>query len=111
MPYIQRAITPILKQRVSTSKCMLLVGARQVGKSTLIKHEFKDFNRANFDDRLTRMQAKEEPKLFFFKQSTAAFLSMRFKKKAVFWKISSRLSMNRMSEGCLFFPVLRNLNL
>ena len=65
MPYIQRAITPILKQRVSTSKCMLLVGARQVGKSTLIKHEFKDFNRANFDDRLTRMQAKEEPKLFF----------------------------------------------
>ena len=55
MPYIQRAITPILKQRVSTSKCMLLVGARQVGKSTLIKHEFQDFNRANFDDRLTRM--------------------------------------------------------
>ena len=36
MSYIQRAITPILKQRVSTSKCMLLVGARQVGKSTLI---------------------------------------------------------------------------
>ena len=26
MPYIQRAIAPILKQRVSTSKCMLLVG-------------------------------------------------------------------------------------
>lgn len=109
MPYIQRAITPILKQRVSTSKCMLLVGARQVGKSTLIKHEFKDFNRANFDDRLTRMQAKEEPKLFF-KQSTAAFID-EVQKKAVFWKISSRLPMNRMSEGCLFFPVLRNLNL
>lgn len=110
MPYIQRAITPILKQRVSTSKCMLLVGARQVGKSTLIKHEFKDFNRANFDDRLTRMQAKEEPKLFFL-NNPQPLLSMRFKKKAVFWKISSRLSMNRMSEGCLFFPVLRNLNL
>ena len=45
MSYIQRAITPILKQRVSTSKCMLLVGARQVGKSTLIKHEFKDLDR------------------------------------------------------------------
>ena len=27
MSYIERAITPILKQRVSTSKCMLLVGA------------------------------------------------------------------------------------
>ena len=74
MPYIQRAITPILKQRVSTSKCMLLVGARQVGKSTLIKHEFKDFNRANFDDRLTRMQAKEEPKLFFLNNPQPLFI-------------------------------------
>ena len=74
MPYIQRAITPILKQRVSTSKCMLLVGARQVGKSTLIKHEFKDFNRANFDDRLTRMQAKEEPKLFLLNNPQPLFI-------------------------------------
>ena len=74
MSYIQRAITPILKQRVSTSKCMLLVGARQVGKSTLIKHEFKDFNRANFDDRLTRMQAKEEPKLFFLNNPQPLFI-------------------------------------
>ena len=74
MPYIQRAITPILKQRVSTSKCMLLVGARQVGKSTLIKHEFQDFNRANFDDRLTRMQAKEEPKLFFLNNPQPLFI-------------------------------------
>ena len=49
MPYIERAITPILKERVSTSKCSLLVGARQVGKSTLIKHEFKNFNRVYAD--------------------------------------------------------------
>ena len=38
---------------------------RQVGKSTLVKHEFSEYNRTNFDDRLTRLQAKEEPKLFF----------------------------------------------
>ena len=82
MPYIQRAITPILKQRVSTSKCMLLVGARQVGKSTLIKHEFKDFNRANFDDRLTRMQAKEEPKLFFLNNPQPLFIDDGKKKRS-----------------------------
>ena len=34
MAYIERAITP--------------------GKSTLIKHEFIEYNRANFDDKLTR---------------------------------------------------------
>ena len=65
MPYIQRAISEILKDRVKTSKCTLIVGARQVGKSTLIKHDFSEYNRTNFDDKLTRLQAREEPKLFF----------------------------------------------
>ena len=46
-------------------KPLVIMGARQVGKSTMIKHDFLEYNRTNFDDRLTRMQAKEEPKLFF----------------------------------------------
>ena len=65
MAYIKRAITDVLKSRVSSSKCLFLTGARQVGKSTLIKREFPEFHRADFDDRLTRLQAREEPKLFF----------------------------------------------
>ena len=55
MSYIERNISPILKDRVQKSKCTLVVGARQVGKSTLIKHEFSEYNRTNFDDRLTRI--------------------------------------------------------
>lgn len=65
MVYIQRAISEILKNRIKTSKCTLVLGARQVGKSTLLKHEFSEYNRTNFDDKLVRMQAREEPKLFF----------------------------------------------
>lgn len=65
MAYIERAITNVLKNRVTSSKCLLLTGARQVGKSTLIKYVFPDYNIANFDDRLTRLQAREEPKLFY----------------------------------------------
>lgn len=74
MAYIERAITPILKRRVASSKCVLVTGARQVGKSTLVKHEFQNFNRANFDDRLTRLQAKEEPKLFFLNHPCPLFI-------------------------------------
>lgn len=74
MAYIKRAIAPILKKRVATSKCTLITGARQVGKSTLVKHEFPEFNRANFDDRLTRLQAKEEPKLFFLNNPCPLFI-------------------------------------
>ena len=74
MPYIERAITRILENRVKNSKCVLLIGARQVGKSTLIKHTFNVFNKANFDDRLTRLQAKEEPKLFLLNNPCPLFI-------------------------------------
>lgn len=74
MAYIERAITPILKKRVQNSKCMLVTGARQIGKTTLIKHDFPDYNRANFDDKLTRLQAREEPKLFFLNNPCPLFI-------------------------------------
>lgn len=65
MAYIERAISDVLKNRVKSSKCALVVGARQVGKSTLIQHIFPEYHRTSFDDPLTRLQAREEPKLFF----------------------------------------------
>ncbi len=74
MAYIKRAISDILKERVATSKCALIIGARQVGKSTLIKHEFSEYNMTNFDDKLTRLQAKEEPKLFFLNNPSPLFI-------------------------------------
>lgn len=74
MAYIERAISDILKRRVQSSKCLLLTGARQVGKSTLIKHEFSDYNRVSFDDKMTRLQAKEEPKLFFLNNPRPLFI-------------------------------------
>ena len=74
MAYIERAITSVLRGRVSSSKCLLLTGARQVGKSTIIKHVFPEYSVANFDDRLTRLQAKEEPKLFFLNNPKPLFI-------------------------------------
>ncbi|MGN0165615.1 MAG: ATP-binding protein [Lachnospiraceae bacterium] len=87
MAYIKRAITPILKKRIQESKCMLVTGARQIGKSTLIKHEFKNYNRANFDDRLTRMQAKEEPKLFFMNNPRPLFIDEVQKENSILEEI------------------------
>lgn len=43
-------------------------------KITLIKHEFTEYNRANFDDKLTRLQAREEPKLFFLNNPCPLFI-------------------------------------
>lgn len=74
MAYIERAISDIVKNRAKNSKCLLLIGARQVGKSTLLKHEFADYNRVSFDDKMTRIQAKEEPKLFFLNNPRPLFI-------------------------------------
>lgn len=74
MAYIERAITPVLRSRAAASKCLLITGARQVGKSTLVKHIFPEYHRANFDDRLTRLQAREEPRLFFMNNPLPLFI-------------------------------------
>ncbi len=74
MAYIDRAISEVLAQRASASKCLLLTGSRQVGKSTLLKHIFPEYNRVSFDDRMTRLQAKEEPKLFFLNNPRPLFI-------------------------------------
>lgn len=87
MAYIHRAFTETLKNRVQYSKCTLVIGARQVGKSTLIRHEFADYNRANFDDYLTRLQAKEEPKLFFLNNPSPLFIDEVQKEPAILEEI------------------------
>lgn len=74
MAYIERAITPVLQRRAATSKCLLLTGARQVGKSTLLGRIFPGHHRANFDDSLTRLQARQEPKLFFLNNPAPLFI-------------------------------------
>ena len=87
MAYIERAITPVMKKRVSSSKCLLLTGARQVGKSTLVKHVFPAYHRANFDDRLTRLQAREEPKLFFLNNPRPLFIDEVQKESSILEEI------------------------
>lgn len=91
MNYIERAITPVLRKRVSSSKCLLITGARQVGKSTLIRHVFPDYHRANFDDRLTRLQAKEEPGLFFLNNPCPLFIDEVQKERNILEDIKMRV--------------------
>lgn len=91
MAYINRAFASILKQRVETSKCTLLTGAPQVGKSTLINHEFPTYNRVTFDDSLTRLQVQEEPKLFFMNNPCPLFIDEVQKEPAVLEEIKQKV--------------------
>ena len=52
MKYIKRLIEDILNDRFENSKCVLVSGTRQVGKSTLLKHLYSNINYVTFDDLL-----------------------------------------------------------
>lgn len=72
--YIERSITEVLNDRALKAKCVLVTGARQVGKSTIISHVFPDYNKVSLDDRRCRLQAREDPKLFFLNNPLPLFI-------------------------------------
>ena len=64
MQYITRAIEDVVAHSASTFKCVLITGARQTGKSTLIKHLYPEIKQISFDDPFAEEQAKNNPEMF-----------------------------------------------
>lgn len=62
--YIRRNITDVLQKRAKNSRCLLLTGPRQVGKSTLLKKNYPNVKYYTFDDQILLSSAVEDPKLF-----------------------------------------------
>lgn len=63
--YISRAIENVVERTGKTFKATLVTGARQVGKSTLLKHLYEGHRYITFDDPLLLGETKREPGLFF----------------------------------------------
>lgn len=63
--YRKRAIEKTILQADRTFKAILVTGARQVGKSTLLRHLFEKDDYYTFDDPLLRQETLREPGLFF----------------------------------------------
>lgn len=67
MEYIHRSLERKFLKMSSSFKVVMLTGARQVGKSTMLKHLAKDSGRVyvSMDDLNLRDLAQRDPKLFF----------------------------------------------
>ena len=63
--YIKRAIEKTVEKTGKSFKAVLVTGARQVGKSTLLKHLYEEDRYITFDDPLLLSETKREPGLFF----------------------------------------------
>lgn len=52
------------KKAQSTFKCVLVMGARQTGKSTMLKEMFPNVRCISFDDAFLEEQTKSNPDMF-----------------------------------------------
>ena len=62
--YYPRHLQPVLQKLSAQFPAVLLTGARQVGKSTLLQHIAPEYGYLTLDDPLLLDQAKNEPQLF-----------------------------------------------
>jgi len=62
--YIKRLLTPFIKKLVTQFPVVLVSGARQSGKSTLLQRIFPDYTYVTLDDLQARDMARTDPKLF-----------------------------------------------
>ncbi|WP_026524015.1 ATP-binding protein [Butyrivibrio sp. MB2005] len=74
MDYIKRAIEEVVEHSAKTFKCILVTGARQTGKSTLVKHLYSDIKQVSFDDPFVEEQAKNNPEMFLSLNEPPVFL-------------------------------------
>lgn len=64
MKYKERLIGNKLQNLTQHFPAVVLSGARQVGKSTLLKHQFPEMNRVTFDPVIDIGNARQDPELF-----------------------------------------------
>ncbi len=64
MKYIRRSIEDVVLKSAKTFKSILVTGARQTGKSTMLRELFPDRKYVPVDDPFIEEQAKEQPGMF-----------------------------------------------
>lgn len=64
LKYIKRSAENVIKKQEKIFKAILVTGARQVGKTTMLKNLKSSINYITLDDMILNQSAKEDPNLF-----------------------------------------------
>lgn len=107
---IKRHIEPVVRRRAQNSKAILLTGPRQVGKSTLYRHLFRDVNQVTFDDDLLLAQAVEDSGLFLLNNPLPLMIDEVQKCPSIFNRLKIILD-DTDKLGNLFLTGSQNLRL
>lgn len=74
MKYIPRAIEGYIERSVKTFKSVLVTGARQTGKSTMLKRLYPAYKYVPLDDPFVEDQARDNPDMFLMLNQPPVFL-------------------------------------
>ena len=85
--YIPRSIAPTVEYAAKYYPVILISGARQVGKSTLCRHLFPEYNYVNLEDNPTLIKAQTEPKDFIKSLGTKVIIDEVQKCEGIFSQI------------------------
>jgi len=91
MAYIERAIQKTMERRAKNSKCLLLTGARQVGKSTLLKKTYPNYRMVTLDDEFVRSQIRTDSNLFFLNHPSPLIIDEVQKEPSILEALKIRL--------------------
>ncbi len=84
MEYKHRALETLTEEIFRTSKCVLVTGARQTGKSTMLQKLFPDLTYVTLDDDFVKDQANENPRFFMEMNPPPAIIDEIQKAPALF---------------------------
>lgn len=74
MQYIKRSAEHIIESASKTFKAILVTGAEQTGKSTLIREKYPNVKMVTFDNSFIEEQANNNPKMFMMLNEPPVFL-------------------------------------
>lgn len=101
MNYIERGIEDLLQNSANSFKAVLVTGARQTGKSTLLRHLFPNVKEVSFDDPFIEEQAKNNPDMFMMLNEPPVFFDEVQYVPSLFRHI--KISCDNHNEKGLFF--------
>jgi predicted AAA+ superfamily ATPase len=108
--YYSRHIEPVINRIAKRKPVIVLTGARQVGKSTMLKKVYNDINYITLGNPLLREAAKENPSMFF-KMNTPPVIVDEIQKSAeLFDYIKDTVDANRL-KGQFFLTGSQSIKL
>lgn len=101
MNYIKRSIEEIVEKSAQSFKSVLVTGARQTGKSTLLKKMYPDIRQVTFDDPFMEEQAANNPDMFMMLNEPPVFFDEIQYVPSLFRHI--KMSCDQKEEKGLYF--------